>query len=203
MHKVLKLLDRYNGAPDIRARQQAERVVWDRYGCLAAPFVLDLSGFSRTVRRHGIVHYLALMRRMQRIAAEAVPGRRGRIVKFEADNCFAVFERVADAVDAGHDIHAAFAEANRGLPRSQRLAGSVGIAWGRILLVPDTDYFGDAVNLACKLGEDLGEAGEILLTSDAARRLPKRRKLDLEPVRYSISGLQLDAARLRPAVAAS
>ncbi|MDH3276390.1 MAG: hypothetical protein OEM99_17815, partial [Gammaproteobacteria bacterium] len=44
---------------------------------------------------------------------------------------------------------------------------SVGIDYGRILLIGDTDFFGDPVNTASKLGEDLAIHAETLVTKRA------------------------------------
>ena len=55
---------------------------------------------------------------------------------------------------------------------------------------------GDEVNLASKLGEDIAESGEVLLTERATRSI-RGGTLRLEPFEMSISGLHLNASRLR------
>jgi len=52
------------------------------------------------------------------------------------------------------------------------------------------------VNVAHKLGEDLARAGEILVTAEAARRLGAEPGVRLEPLSFSISGLELRAFRV-------
>ena len=47
---------------------------------------------------------------------------------------------------------------------------SVGIDYGRLLLVGDSDYFGDPVNTSSKLGEDLAVRSEVLITERAIER---------------------------------
>ena len=51
----------------------------------------------------------------------------------------------------------------------------VGIGYGEVLRVGDTDIYGAEVNAACKLGEDIARAHEILITGAGAReaRLPE------------------------------
>ncbi len=66
---------------------------------------------------------------------------------------------------------------------------SVGIGYGPVLLIGDEDMMGNEVNLACKLGEDVAEYGEILLTEAAARELAGAETLDARLV--SVSGLEL------------
>lgn len=54
------------------------------------------------------------------------------------------------------------------------------------------DMFGSELNLAAKLGEDLAERGEILLTESAFEQL-ERQPEDWQKVEFSISGLDLVA----------
>lgn len=56
---------------------------------------------------------------------------------------------------------------NHPLPPNQRLRFSYGIGYGEVLNL-EHDLFGLEVNLASKLGEDLAEPGDVLLTPAAA-----------------------------------
>lgn len=51
----------------------------------------------------------------------------------------------------------------------ESLDAAVGIGFGRILNIESRDIFGDEVNLACKLGEDIAERSEILPHRGRAR----------------------------------
>ena len=56
--------------------------------------------------------------------------------------------------------------AHNGLrPRAEHVLLGVGIGYGEVLRIGDTDVFGTEVNAAAKLGEDTAQAGEILLTA--------------------------------------
>ena len=50
------------------ARQLIEQALWKEFGVERAVLVLDMSGFSELCERHGIVHYLSMVRRMQATA---------------------------------------------------------------------------------------------------------------------------------------
>ena len=80
--------------------------------------------------------------------------------------------------------------ANRLLPEEHRLYVSIGIGYGRILNIEDHDLFGSEVNLACKLGEDVGKLGDILLTAAAYGQLNDPNINCREEV-ISVSGLEL------------
>ena len=80
--------------------ERIEDAIWAAYGVEQAVFVLDMAGFSRLVQMHGVIHYLSMVRRMHLIVEPIVERYGGGIVKFEADNCFARFAAVADAIKA-------------------------------------------------------------------------------------------------------
>jgi len=57
------------------------------------------------------------------------------------------------------------------------------------------DFFGDEVNLASKLGEDIAQSGEVLLTPEAVNAV-RGKAHRLESLDLSISGIHLRAAKL-------
>jgi class 3 adenylate cyclase len=188
------LIDRMNAAePDERPR--IEQMIRENFEVEKAVFALDMSGFSLTVRRDGILAYLGLNRRMQLITGPCVARFGGEVVKFEADNLFALFDRPDDAVRAALAINRAL----RDEPRDRAIRVAIGIDFGRLLSVPGSDCFGDPVNIASKLGEDLAEADEVLLTRAASERLTPEllAEVDLEEITLSIAGIEIHTSRVR------
>lgn len=155
-----------------------------------AVLVLDMSGFSRTTRQHGIVSFLLMIHQMQLMARPAIENNKGLLLKAEADNLFCLFDTVTGAIGAAREIVGRLATVNLILPEDRRLYASVGIGYGRILNVDDEDLFGDEVNLASKLGEDVAERGAVLLTSQAQAQLQDAAIQTREEL-LSISGLSL------------
>jgi class 3 adenylate cyclase len=88
-------------------------------------------------------------------------------MKCDADNCYAYFERTDDAIQASFDINAALFASNDKHSIAEQIYVSVGIDYGRVLLIGDMDYYGDPVNTASKLGEDLAIKAETLVTERA------------------------------------
>ncbi len=113
-----RLLDDDHKAAKGGARKRLERAIWSGFGADRAVFVMAMSGFSLVTRERGIVHYLSMIRRMQKVCRPIIRRHAGEIVKFEADNCFAVFPTVAQAIDAGIAINRAFEAVNRAEPSS-------------------------------------------------------------------------------------
>ena len=157
------LLDEYGPDADAAKREQIEADIWQRFGVREAVFVLDMSGFSSLTARYGAVHYLSMVRRMHLALGEIVQSNDGNVVKFEADNCFGRFPSVAAAVRCAVEANERFAKMNVDTEDSYDIRVCVGIAFGDFLLVGGHDLFGDPVNRASRLGEDIAEPGEILV----------------------------------------
>jgi class 3 adenylate cyclase len=170
---------------------QIDALIRETFERRVAILVLDMTGFSRTVAKHGIIHYLAMIQQMETAAVPAVEGNNGLVIKQEADNLLAIFDEPGDALEASLDIFRAFEAINSVVPEDRDLKGCVGIGFGDALVIGEEDLFGHEMNLASKLGEDLAEASEILLTEAAFAALPPHRYV-CTPRRYEVSGLLID-----------
>src|SRR5215475_10931297 len=154
-------------------RADIARNIEDTFGQRRAVLTLDMSGFSRTTQQHGIISFLLMIHQMQLICRPCVEQCGGTVIKTDADNLFCLFDKVADAVRASQEIITRLNAANTVLPADRQLYVAFGIGYGKILNIGDVDIFGDEMNLACKLGEDIAEKGEILLTPAARAELAK------------------------------
>lgn len=162
--ELFQILERRLADPS--SAEAIDGEVWERCGADRAIFVSDLSGFTRLTRKHGILHFLAVFRRATLLCTPILEQRRGRCVKSEADNHIYAFARVTDAVAAACEIVAAARALDETLAEDDRVHPCIGIGFGRVIELRD-DVFGDEVNIAFKLGEDVARPREILL-SDAA-----------------------------------
>jgi class 3 adenylate cyclase len=180
-------------APEAKAA--SEQRIRRAFEVERAVLALDMSSFSLSVRRGGIVAHLCEIRRVQRLVLPLIEVCGGDVVKCVADNVLAVFPDAAHAVAGALAIQAAVAESGAGGTKPAVLTVGIGIDAGRILLVPGKDAFGDAVNIAYKLGEDIARAGEVLVTEAVAHGLDAAR-FRIEPLQLSIGGLDLSAARV-------
>jgi adenylate cyclase len=178
-----EMLDHPDRGSELEARIE-EAFVQER-----AVMVLDMSGFSRTTQARGIVAFLLVTRRLRQLAVPILARSGGAVVKSEADNLFCLFNAVTDAVAASREIIKGLDAANVALSKDQELYVSIGIGWGRIMLIGEDDLMGNEVNLASKLGEDVGGYGEILLTEAARSQLSA--DTDVEERMVSVSGLEL------------
>ena len=175
-------------------RDKIERQIRDAFERRVAILALDMIGFSRLTVEYGIIHYLAMIHQMAEGATPAVKGNGGTVIKQEADNLFAVFNTPVQALEASLDIFRAFDAINSVVPTERDIFGSIGIGYGETLIVGGEDMFGSEMNLACKLGEDLAEKKEILLTPAAFMALPARRYI-CSPASFSISDMEVNCYR--------
>lgn len=171
-------------------REQIVRTIEETFSQKKAVLVLDMSGFSRTTRRLGIVSFLLMIHQMRLICRPCVEERRGSVIKAEADNLFCLFETVEDAVSACREMKDRLDAANQVLPAEQHLYAAFGVGYGDILNIGDEDIFGDEMNIASKLGEDIARPGEILLTEAAYNEL-RESGIRAREETLSISGLSL------------
>lgn len=191
-----EILLNYSQESDIVKRKQMEDSIWKKYGSENTAMVLDMSGFSLLTRKYGIVHYLSMIRRMQLTVEPIITDHGGRIIKFEADNCFAVFSEPASAVRTAITIQHALAASNLLTSEDMDVHVAIGIDYGKILILNDDDMYGDAVNRACKMGEDIGKADEILITKEAMDMIPKEAQIRGKLINVSIGGLTMPAYQI-------
>ena len=183
----------FSQSEEIDARKKIEETLWADYGAEYAVFVLDMSGFSMLTRKHGIVHYLSMVRRMQLTTEPIVKSYGGIMIKYEADNCFALFPDPLSAVNAAISMQHAFTSENLLTSDDLDIHISCGIDYGKILIIGHEDCFGEPVNRASKIGEDLAAAGEIFVTKEAMGMIPSEAGIKSREMSVSISGIVIPA----------
>ena len=142
--------------------------LWRRYGETVAVLVMDTSGFSRTCSSHGVVHFLTRLMQLRRLCHPVFLAHGCKRLRFEADNAFAAFASVDEAIQAALATHAAIAGEKLMLSDSERMRVSIGIGYGDMLYSETLEgYFGEEMNYASKLGEDLAGGDETYITENA------------------------------------
>jgi len=199
MTKFLDHMEAYARSDHDADRQSIEKQVWDDYGVEGSICIHDMSGFSRLTEKWGIVHYLSMVRHMQIVVKPIIERFDGHVVKFEADNCFARFPDAQNAVQSAISINIAFDAMNLMTTDDLNIYISTGIDHGKFLLIEEddeNDFFGGPVNVASKLGEDIGSAGDILLTQAAMDRVAPDAGIRNEPAEFEISGIKISACKI-------
>jgi len=182
-----------------READKAEAIrlrIWEEFGVEGAAFISDMASFSSTSRKVGVCHFLKLIHRTRQIVGPIIEKNGGTLLKFDADNCYAFFNTTDEAIQAGFDINAAIFAANEKFGLAEQIYLSIGIDYGRLLLVGDVDYFGDPVNTASKLGEDLAVRAEVLVTERALENSTFTIPELAERMRARISEIEIEYIRL-------
>lgn len=135
----------------------------------------DSSGFSRKTHDYGILQFLAVMTRCYDALVPVVSKHGGCTIAHGADNLLAVFPDPVHAADAAVAMQRWLAAYNEGKEDREQFNLCIGLHHGKILRLRD-DVYGDKVNVAAKIGEDLASKDEILATGEVARKLPARLK---------------------------
>jgi adenylate cyclase len=174
---------------------EIDRIIKQRFEKEVAVLALDMTGFSRTTMKFGIIHFLSMIAAMEQMAVPLVKAQDGTVIKQEADNLFATFPSPDQAVEAALAIFETFRTFAKTAPENFDIYGSVGIGFGPTLVIDNEDLFGNEMNLASKLGEDLAESMEILLTENAYAALPPGR-YTCSPLYFTISGVEINCYRL-------
>jgi len=162
-----KLIADFADLHDPAEQESARSKIWDKYGTSGAVFISDMASFSSTSRKIGVCHFLKLIHRARQTIAPIIAANNGSLLKCDADNCYAFFARTDGAIQASFDINAALYKSNEMCSMEEQICLSVGIDYGRVLIVGEIDFFGDPVNTASKLGEDLAIKAETLVTRRA------------------------------------
>ena len=173
--KLDTLLDKAIEYPELRL--EIEKKILSTYSQKKAFLVSDMCGFSRITHKLGIFQFMLMIHQMRLLSIPCVKERQGLVIKAEADNLFCLFDGVSSAVYAAKEIVENLNGTNNILPSEKRLYVSIGIGFGDILNIENTDIFGDEINLACKLGEDIGEKSQVLITENAFNHFTSKSSL--------------------------
>lgn len=176
-------------APGADVARIDERI-WDLFGETWAVMFTDLSGFSRQVAEFGIIHFLQIIFEQKRLLLPIAARHDGILIKVEADSLLVIFKRASSAVRCAVEMQRASQAYNASRKAEDKVLLCVGLGYGRILRIGDTDVFGQEVNAASKLGEDTAKANEILVTDAARAAAADVEGLRFEPLDLAVPGSQ-------------
>lgn len=141
---------------------EVDELLWKKYGKQLAILVSDQAGYTKLTRARGIIHFLSLHSRLLDMSLPIIMSARGTALKTEADNILAVFDEPLSAIQAAVKMNEATVTYNKTVEPDFQLHHCIGISHGEVLRT-DYDVFGDPVNVAYKLGEDVARPDEILV----------------------------------------
>jgi class 3 adenylate cyclase len=151
-------------------KETIDNRIWDLFGETWCIMFTDLSGFSRGVEKFGIIHFLQTIYESERIFIPVIDGHDGILLKVEGDSFLVIFRNAEKALSAAMAMQRVSQEYNRTKSEEERVLLCIGLGYGKVLKIGDSNVFGAEVNAASKLGEDMARAGEILVTGAVRER---------------------------------
>lgn len=151
-------------------KNRIDERIWDLFGEEWCVMFTDLSGFSRGVAKFGIIHFLQTIHESERILIPLIEDHDGILLKVEGDSFLVIYRNVGKALQSAIDMQRTLNKYNADKSDEEKVLLCVGLGYGRMLRIGDSDVFGAEVNAASKLGEDTAEAWEILVTEAVKSR---------------------------------
>lgn len=147
-------------------KQRIDERIWDLFGEDWCVMFTDLSGFSRRVAEFGIIHFLQTIYESKRLLIPVIDTHDGFVLKAEGDSFLAIFRNAHKALPCALAMQQTVLDYNLDRQQEEKVLLCVGLGYGRMLRIGDSDVFGAEVNAASRLGEDLAQSGETLVTGE-------------------------------------
>lgn len=145
-------------------KEEIDQRIWNLFGEEWCIMCTDLAGFSRRVEEFGIIHFLQTIYESERVLLPIVEDFEGFLLKTEGDSMMVIFRKPERALACAQTMMHALALYNQDKSEAERILLCVGLGFGTMLRVGNTEVFGREVNAASKLGEDMAKQGDILVT---------------------------------------
>mgnify|MGYP001249414314 CR=1 FL=1 len=177
------LLARRQGCERPEDKHKVDVLMHKRFTQKKAVLVVEMHEQAEISRRDGVLSYISQVLRMKRICGSSVADWRGKTVRAVdtkvVGQVFALFDNPADAVSCAlecvHDCH------------NEAFELACGVGFTDVLNLDACNVFGDAVNMAFKLGEDVAGENEVLATSNVINAIRQQKgNLVLEPSTNSL-----------------
>lgn len=140
--------------------------IWELFGEYWSIMFTDLSGFSRNTTKFGIIHFLQVIHESKTIMKPIIEENDGILLKIEGDSMLVIFRKPEKALKASLEMQKSLIRYNKTKIEEEQVLLCIGLGYGKILKIGDSDVFGEEVNLASKLGEDTAKSYEILVTQN-------------------------------------
>jgi len=169
-------------------KEHIDQRIWDLFGEDWCIMFTDLAGFSRHVARFGIIHFLQTIYESDRVCVPVIEEHDGILLKAEGDSLLVIFRNVQKAILSAIEMQRRLRLYNEDKDDEETVLLCVGLGFGRVLRIGDTDVFGAEVNAASKLGEDTAKAGEILVTEAVKDAASEIADVSFEPIEETPPG---------------
>lgn len=162
----------------VRSGALSEADFYTRYYWQKAVLVLDMTGFTRTTMEHGELPALLRILDAHRVCLPVIRDGGADVIRSFADDLVALFDDPYQAARVAFEIHVRTREfANQNSGRGARCC--IGIGFGKVLKIGPNLAQGDEMNRASKLGEDIADGGETLVTENVRSALAHKSDIEI------------------------
>lgn len=169
-------------------KTEIDQRIWDLFGEEWCVMLTDLAGFSRRVAEFGIIHFLQTIYESERLLLPVIEQHEGFLLKIEGDSFLVIFRQPQKAMQCSMAMQQVLAEYNKTKQEQEQILLCVGLGFGKILRVGNTEVFGAEVNAACKLGEDTAKQGETLVTGAFQRACAEHKGITYQKLEHAPAG---------------
>jgi len=152
-------------------KAEIDKQIWDLFGERLSIMFTDLSGFSRNTAKFGIIHFLQTIYESERILTPIIEKYNGILLKTEGDSMLIIFKNPNNALRCAISMQTDVRTYNQHREKEEQVLLCIGLGYGDVLKIGDSDIFGYEVNLASKLGEDTAKAYEILASENFVKNI--------------------------------
>ncbi len=145
-------------------KKDIDERIWDLFGEKWCVVFTDLSGFSKKTAKFGIIHFIQTIFESERLLTPIIESHDGILLKQDGDSMMIIYRNLEKGIDSCVNMMKVLKEYNETKPEEEDILLCVGIGYGDILRIGDSDAFGKELNFAAKLGEDIAKSQEILVT---------------------------------------
>ncbi len=149
-----------------------------KYSWTTAILVLDMTDFTRCTIQEGELVSLLRIVDAHKVCLPVLQDSGAGFIRSFADDLVALFPDPADAVSAAFEIHERIRLFEQHKVDKQRgVSCCIGIGYGQVLRIGPNFAQGDEMNRASKLGEDIANAEQTLVTHNVFSALQERKDL--------------------------
>ena len=146
-----------------------------KYLTKAAILCLDVTGFTETAMQTGELESFFRILDVQKVCGPIFRRFNAFKIRAFADNFFVLFDDPHDALNAAFEIHHRIECFNQSeLAGKDLVQCCIGIGYGEVFAIGIDQAMGDEMNRASKLGEDIADGSETLVTKGAYNTLKER-----------------------------
>jgi class 3 adenylate cyclase len=162
--------------------EMSEEQFREKYSIKVAILILNMTGFTKTALKHGSLYSCLRIFDIQKICAPVFLKYGAKKIRTFADDFTATFYDPESALDAALEIHRRVRIFNQSEQSSNVcFECTIGLGYGEVFEIGPDKAMGNEMNQTSKLGEDVAEGGETLITEGFYQAVKGRSDVNFVP----------------------